>query len=77
MVVPCASAAGRNDLEQWIGHRGDAQIVADALAADADYIVTLDKAHLLGNTSLPGNIAGRIVSPGDLLSVFRSHERLQ
>ncbi|MBN1269721.1 MAG: PIN domain-containing protein [Kiritimatiellae bacterium] len=55
-----------------VGHPGDAQIAADARAANADYLVTLDKAHLLGNRRLARAVPYVIGSPGDFLAWFRS-----
>jgi len=52
----------------------DARIVAEALAVDADYLVSLDRKHLVGNpraSELPFPIG----TPGDFLAWFR--ERLQ
>jgi predicted nucleic acid-binding protein len=48
----------------------DAHVVAEALAAHADYLVSLDRAHLVGNprgTELPFTIG----TPGDFLTWFR------
>ena len=53
------------------GHAGDAQIVADALQAKADYLITLDREHLLGNTRLAEAVQLSIGTPGDFLAWFR------
>ena len=50
----------------------DAHIVAEALAADAVYLVSLDRKHLVGNlraSELPFPIG----TSGDLLAWFREH----
>ena len=53
------------------GHPGDAQIVADALQAEADYLITLDREHLLGNALLAEAFQFPIGAPGDFLAWFR------
>ena len=71
------SSAGRSKVGKLldaVGHPGDAQIAADALAAEADYLVTLDKAHLLGNRHLARAVPYAIGAPGDFLAWFRSSE---
>ncbi|HOU23261.1 MAG: hypothetical protein BWY10_01948 [Chloroflexi bacterium ADurb.Bin180] len=54
-----------------VTYKPDAHILAEALAAKADYLVTLDKAHLLGN-HLAGSLPLLISSPGDLLALLRA-----
>ena len=53
------------------GHPGDAQVVADALQAKADYLITLDREHLLGNARLAAAIQLPIGTPGDFPAWFR------
>ena len=67
-AAPHKSAAA---LSSVIGHPGDAQIVADALQAKADYLITLDREHLLGNGRLAGEVQLPIGTPGDFLAWFR------
>jgi len=45
--------------------------VADALQATADYLITPDREHLLGNTRLAGEVQLPIGTPGDFLAWFR------
>lgn len=71
-IVPSAPRRDVGRLLDAVGHPGDAQIAADALAAGADYLVTLDKAHLLGNRRLARSVPYAIGSPGDCLAWFRS-----
>jgi predicted nucleic acid-binding protein len=67
-AAPHKSAAA---LASVTGHPGDAQIVADALQAKADYLITLDREHLLGNALLAGAVQLPIGTPGDFLAWFR------
>jgi predicted nucleic acid-binding protein len=53
------------------GHPGDAQIVADAVQAEADYLVTLDREHLLDNERLAQSVQLPIGTPGDFLAWLR------
>ena len=56
---------------QWIPHLGDAHILADAWFCQADFLVTLDKAHLLPLQSPENNLPLRIGTPGDCLAWLR------
>jgi predicted nucleic acid-binding protein len=50
----------------------DVRTVAEALAVDADYLVSLDRKHLVGNPralELPFPVG----TPGDFLAWFREH----
>lgn len=71
-VSPTASSRDVSRLEKTVGHPGDAQIAADAEKASAVCLVTLDKAHLLGNRQLASVMSYRILSPGDFLAWFRA-----
>jgi putative PIN family toxin of toxin-antitoxin system len=53
-------------------HPGDAQVVADAVHAKADYLVTLDRTHLLGNQRLARLVPFPIGTPGDFIAWFRA-----
>jgi len=70
-LVPSAPANEIEKLYRIVGHAGDAHVAADAMHAKAEFLVTLDKAHLLGNTKLQHHVSCRIVSPGDFLAWFR------
>ncbi len=50
----------------------DAPVVAAALAAQADYLVTLDRKHLL-KESVRQRSGLNILTPGDFLKELRSH----
>jgi len=50
----------------------DARIVAEALAADADYLVSLDREHLVGNPRA-SELPFLVGTPGDFLAWFREH----
>jgi predicted nucleic acid-binding protein len=50
----------------------DAHIVAEALAAHAEYLVSLDRKHLVGNPRAPES-PFPIGTPGDFLAWFRAH----
>jgi predicted nucleic acid-binding protein len=52
----------------------DAHIVAEALAAGADYLVSLDRKHLVGNPRTP-DLPFPIGTPGDFLAWLRVHLR--
>lgn len=52
-------------------HPGDAQVAADAVASRADYFVTLDREHLLGNPRLVRMLPMPVGAPGDFLLWFR------
>ena len=52
----------------------DAHVLGEALVADVDYLVSLDRKHLVGNpraSELPFPIG----TPGDFLEWFRDHLR--
>jgi hypothetical protein len=53
-----------------IDYLPDAQVVAEALAVDADYFVSLDRTHLVGH---PGadQLPFPVGTPGDFLARFR------
>jgi predicted nucleic acid-binding protein len=53
-------------------HPGDAQVAADAAASRADYLVTLDREHLLGNARLIRMLRMPMGTPGDFLLWFRT-----
>lgn len=70
-ISPTASSKDVLRLEKVVGHPGDAQIAADAERATPMCLVTLDKAHLLGNRKLAAEVGYKVLSPGDFLSWFR------
>jgi predicted nucleic acid-binding protein len=50
----------------------DAPIVAAAKTADVDYLVSLDRRHLVGVPEVAAGSDLKIVLPGDLLEVIRN-----
>lgn len=70
-VVDAAPHKTVSALSFVTGHAGDAQIVADALQAKADYLITLDREHLLGSERLAEAAGIPIGTPGDFLAWFR------
>ncbi len=66
-----APRAQVEELRERVGHPGDARIVADAMRAKVDYLVTLDKKHLLGNTALSRHLSFPVGTSGDLLALLR------
>ena len=52
-------------------HTGDAQILAAAWDAKADYFVTLDKQHFLNNRNLADSVPFQTGTPGDFLAWYR------
>jgi predicted nucleic acid-binding protein len=52
-------------------HLGDARILAAGIAAEADYLVTLDKEHFLENPAVMEAMPFPIGTPGDFLAWFR------
>ena len=53
----------------------DAPIVAAAKTANVDYLVSLDRRHLVGVPEVSAGSGLRIVLPSDLLEVIRSQEK--
>jgi predicted nucleic acid-binding protein len=70
-VVPSPTAKMVLDSQALIGHPGDAQMLAAAWAAGADYFVTLDRKHFLDNQALKDNVPFPIGTPGDFLAWYR------
>ena len=52
----------------------DAPVVAAAIKAEADYLVSLDRRHLVGQAVVAEKSGLRILLPGDLLHLLRSDE---
>lgn len=53
-----------------VGYKPDADVVAEALAAGVDYLVTHDATHLLRNPRI-GELPLQVGSPGDCLAWLR------
>jgi predicted nucleic acid-binding protein len=71
LTVKSAGAKAVRELTKVVGHPGDAQIAADAAASDANYLVTLDRRHLLGNARLASVMPYTVATPGDFIDWFR------
>lgn len=70
-VVTDAPAELVQQCREWILHMGDAQILADAMHNQTDFLVTLDKAHLLNLAAPESRLPVRIGTPGDCLAWLR------
>lgn len=55
-----------------VGHPGDATILAAAIAAPADFFVTLDRQHFLDNAKMRQAVPFVMGTPGDFLAWFRN-----
>jgi putative PIN family toxin of toxin-antitoxin system len=60
-------------LHRLVGHPKDPVVLAGAVDAKMDYLVTLDREHMLSNPSLRKAHAFPIGTPGDCLAWFRDH----
>lgn len=70
-VVPNPPLVQVDALVPLIAYRPDAAVLAAAIAAQADYLVTLDRRHFLENARLVSDPPLPIGSPGDCLAWFR------
>lgn len=71
VVAPPAEHAVVTRCTDLTGHAGDGRILADACSAECDYLVTLDKKHLLGNHAAAEQMSFSIGTPGDCLAWLR------
>lgn len=70
-VAGPAAEADRALANGLISHGPDALMVAEALAARADFLATHDRVHLLENPRI-GELPCRVGSPGDCLAWLRA-----
>ena len=63
--------AGLEHARSLIDYEPDAVVLAQALAANPDWLVSHDKEHFLGNPNLSG-LSFKVGSPGDVISWLRS-----
>lgn len=49
----------------------DIHVVAAAMTAECQYIISHDRAHLVGNTKIEEATGIRVVTPGDMLAIIR------
>lgn len=52
----------------------DVPVIAGALASGASYIVSHDRAHLVGNVDIEDSTGIKVVTPGDMLAIIRSFQ---
>jgi predicted nucleic acid-binding protein len=71
-VGPAASEEQQATAAAVVDYAPDARIVAEALACQANYLVTHDQEHLLRNPRLAA-LPGKVGSPGDCLAWLRQH----
>ena len=71
-VVAAAPQTLLERCQGLVAHPGDAQILADAWHSQADFLVTLDKAHFLGVPGLAGQLPFPLGTPGDCLAWLRA-----
>ena len=72
-LVKPPSVRSVRKLQRLIGHAKDAVVLAAALDAEMDYLVTLDREHMLNNPTLRNALAFPMGTPGDCLAWFRDH----
>jgi predicted nucleic acid-binding protein len=70
LVQPPTIRSARK-IQRIVGHLKDAVGIAAAIDADVDYLVTLDREHMLKNPILRHALAFRMGTPGDCLAWFR------
>ncbi len=71
-VCEAPSSDEDQQAELLIEYRPDARVLAQALAAKPDWLVSHDKAHFLANPTL-GSLPFEIGSPGDVLTRLREN----
>lgn len=71
-VVASGCAEEIEACTKWTRHLGDAHILAAARRAKADYLVTLDREHLLANRAVIEHGGIPIGTPGDALLWLRT-----
>ena len=71
-VVPAPMSKVVQDSQALTGHLGDAQVLAAAWVARADYLVTLDRKHFLDNQALKAAVPFPVGTPGDFLAWYRA-----
>ena len=72
-VVPPPISETVRDSQALTGHPGDAQVLAAAWAAGADYLVMLDRnKHFPKNQTLRAAVPFPVGTPGDFLAWYRA-----
>ena len=72
-VEPSAPNELAERCRRLVSHPGDAQILSDAWHNQADFLVTLDRAHFLDVPALAGQVPFLIGTPGDCLRWIREN----
>jgi predicted nucleic acid-binding protein len=70
-VVPSAPVEVLERCRFLVPHAGDAHILADAWYNEANYLVTLDRAHFLDVSGLARQLPFPLGTPGDCLPWYR------
>jgi len=71
-VGPSPDQAALSQASAVVGYPPDAHILGEALVAEVDYLVSLDRKHLVGNPRA-SELSFPIGTPGDFLAWFREH----
>lgn len=69
-VGPEANAAALEAASAVVGYRPDAQVLAEALSLNVDYVVSFDREHLVGNPQT-ASLRPIVGTAGDFLAWFR------
>jgi len=75
-LLPDPSPEAVGACERMIASSADAPILAAAMAAQVDYLVTLDRKHFLDDPGVAHKSGLRIGTPGDFLAWLRSQLRI-
>lgn len=70
-TVPSPAPETLSQSQALIDHPGDAQVLAAAWTAEADFFVTLDRKHFLENLDLQEAVPFPLGTPGDFLDWYR------
>jgi predicted nucleic acid-binding protein len=70
-IGPSASPQAQAQARRLVSYDPDADIVAEALAADADFLVSLDRQHLVGPLQ-DADLPFRVGTSGDCLAWLRA-----
>jgi predicted nucleic acid-binding protein len=71
-VGPSPDQAALSQARAVVTYPSDAHILGEALAAEVDYLVSLDRKHLVGNPRA-SDLPFPIGAPGDFLAWVREH----
>ncbi|GAB4578619.1 MAG: hypothetical protein Fur0022_13550 [Anaerolineales bacterium] len=68
-----ANEEHKQQITSYMTYAPDAHVLAEALATNVDYFVTLDRKHFLDNQPLRESLSIQIGTPGDFLAWYRAH----